>query len=177
VRLAVLVRLGEHVGPDALQGLRADEVEAPVAREWRLSWRRQGLSRRYLLRQSEEACQRYLLRLQGRMEELHPEVDPEHYVCCEDERCTCGARATYAAEWARRGATVPPLVYWRIDSREVGEWEPEAITAIHLPEPEPGLEAPTHDWGPLREPVTVGSLEEFQRAYGPREEESDDIPF
>jgi hypothetical protein len=135
VRLAVLVRLGEHVGPDALQGLRADEVEAPVAREWRLSWRRQGLSRRYLLRQSEEACQRYLLRLQGRMEELHPEVDPEHYVCCEDERCTCGARATYAAEWARRGATVPPLVYWRIDSREVGAWEPEAITSIHLPEP------------------------------------------
>jgi hypothetical protein len=104
-----------------------------AAREYRVTWQRQGLSRRSVLRQSAEAAERYTQLLRGQMQELHPDRDPDDYTCCDGSQDGCGG-LTWREEWDRRSQQVPPLVLLRIDSREVGEWE--SGTAFALPVPE-----------------------------------------
>lgn len=92
------------------------------ANEFVVRWQRVGLSARQRVVQTEAAAQRWVLRLQGRMQEATG-IDPESFVCCDGSYgCGCGGRM-WEQEWQARAERLPALVRCRIERRPVGEWE------------------------------------------------------
>lgn len=104
-------------------------------RQYRVRWQRLGMSRaKVRMYETEDAARRCALKLQGRMAEAYPDLDPEDTWCCATSNyaCPCGGE-TYVERWKRESALVPPLVLGpEVDSREVGEWKPDvrAVPAL-----------------------------------------------
>jgi hypothetical protein len=118
-------------------------------------WQRVGFSPRQKILQNREAADRLALKLQGRMREAYPDLDPDAYVCCDGAWDHCNG-LTWAEQWEERSETVPPLTRLRIESRPVGEWE-----IVDACQPAPYPSRPTHtqlrDAGLLkREPAYAG---------------------
>jgi hypothetical protein len=89
--------------------------------EYRVSWQRDGRSRRTRIWQTRDAAECHALVIQGRMVEATGK-DPEAFRCCDGNECDCGG-ATNAQVWARQSEGVPPLTIGPvIDARTVGEW-------------------------------------------------------
>lgn len=88
------------------------------AREYRVTWQRQGMGRpKWRLLQSERAARRLALMLQGRVAEALG-VDPE------DGCYHCDYTRSVADCAAQQHERFPPLIFGpRIESRPVGEWE------------------------------------------------------
>lgn len=114
---------GLQSAADALVG----ELEGGGIREeeFRVVWRREGLSRRVKLFQRREAAERKSLRLQG-VFLSEPVVDPDGFVCCDGCEDGCGGltNAQLRAQTRVMYEGLPPLVEGpRIEVREVGDWE------------------------------------------------------
>jgi hypothetical protein len=157
-----------------------------VKRQWRVRWQRLGMSRaKVRVYETRKAAELFALKLQGRMAEAYPELDPEAYYCCPGTVShECGCRGeTWAEQWARESAQIPPLVLGpEIEARPVGEWGTVSLT---VPDPVPADVVEAFERGGRRWPVPDGPW----LMYGDRAEaaaemvagamspEPDDIPF
>lgn len=135
-----------------------------MASEFRVLWRREGLSRRTKLFQRRDAAERWMLRLEGRMAEvtgLDPDAD------AGDGRCN-------QSVWDDMAVRLPPLIELALHERPVGEWEPREE---RQPAPFPAL--PTD-----AELIAIGDHapqrlhDRFRgRGYALSMNPDDDIPF
>jgi hypothetical protein len=143
-------------------------------RQWRVRWQRLGMSRaKVRMYETEQAARWFALKLQGRMAEAYPDLEPDEPFCCPGTRvyeCGCGGE-TWAERWARESAQVPPLLDGpHLDSREVGDWEPEArnVPALVPDDVREAFEAGGGCW-PIREPEPDAATA--------LDDELQDIPF
>lgn len=88
--------------------------------EYRVTWQREGLPKKYRFYQSRPAADRLMRVLRGEgIEELE---NPDDYACCSGYECACGGMTNREA-WEQRFGTMPPLVFGPVlTARPVGDW-------------------------------------------------------
>ena len=85
----------------------------PERREWRVEWRREGLTRKARRVRNQAGAERLAAVLRGDF------PNPDAYACCDGRDCNCQGRTL-----AEVHATFPALVELpRIESRPFMAWE------------------------------------------------------
>ena len=96
-----------------------------AAREFRVVWRRKGISRAKSKRFATEKAARRHMVLLGPEPWVALGKDPEALWCCPGTlqyECGCGGQTVRQADEAYR-AEAPPVLWVRIESRPVGKWK------------------------------------------------------
>jgi hypothetical protein len=92
-----------------------------MATEYRVKWKREGLSPKRVKYTSLKAAERRLALLTSAEPWLALGLDPTAYQCCSGYMCGCEGRTVREHSEARR-AEMPPIEYAVIECRPVGGW-------------------------------------------------------
>ena len=93
--------------------------------EYRVIWKRKGLSRKFRPFARLEFAKRYSMLL-GPEPWKYSNNDPDDYKCCSGFECSCGGQ-TWREESEYRNKNQPPIEFLLIERRHVGDWEPDKI--------------------------------------------------
>ncbi len=95
------------------------EPSEQAAREYRVTWQREGLPKKRRLYQRRDAAEKFVRLLRG---ESRAAEDPDAFACCSGYDCGCGG-VTNAEAWEARYGDMPRLVIGPVlASRPVGDW-------------------------------------------------------
>lgn len=99
------------------------KLEEFSSREYRVTWKREGLAKKVRRYSRASTAKGLLARLLATAEEAvqlrgH---EPEELFCCSGLQCGCGGK-TYLQEEEEYRAELPPLEYVFLEERQVGPW-------------------------------------------------------
>ncbi len=94
-----------------------------MGREYRIVWKRVGLDAKRKRVVHRKTAEKFAALLGDREPWKRLGQDPEKLACCDGYECGCGG-LTVRESFAQQFGDMPDLEFVRIESREIGEWEP-----------------------------------------------------
>lgn len=91
-------------------------------KEYRVIWKREGLSQRSRRFVQKKFANRWLMLLTVPEPWDLFDLDGDDYVCCSGHECGCGGQ-TVRQSFNKRREGLPKLINYGIQEREVGKWE------------------------------------------------------